>query len=87
VQDLFPYATTNPVWIEIAGKPQTSPEDAAYFVRWIDRVIGSAGARDDYNTEAEKKAVLEDLRRARAVYAGGAPLPGERGAASSSSAQ
>jgi len=70
VQDLFPYATTNPVWIEVAGKPQSSPADAAYFVRWIDRVIESAGARDDYNTEAEKKAVLEDLRRARGVYVG-----------------
>src|SRR6185369_8565184 len=87
VQDLFPYATTNPVWIEIAGKSQTSPEDTAYFVRWIDCVIESAGARDDYNTEAEKKAVLDDLRRARAVYAGGVPLPGERGTAPSSSDQ
>jgi hypothetical protein len=68
VQDLFPYATTNPVWIDVAGKPQTSPADAAYFVRWIDRVIESAGARDDYNTEGEKKTVLEDLRRAREIY-------------------
>jgi hypothetical protein len=70
VQDLYPYATTNPVWIEVAGRPQSSPQDAAYFVRWIDRVIESAAARDDYNTEAEKTAVLADLRRARAVYAG-----------------
>jgi hypothetical protein len=68
VQDLYPYATTNPVWIDVEGKPQTAPQDAAYFVRWIDRVIESAAARDDYNTAAEKAAVLDDLRRARAVY-------------------
>jgi hypothetical protein len=68
VQDLYPYATTNPVWIEVQGKRQSSPPDAAYFVRWIDRVIASVAARDDYNTEAEKAAVLDELRRARAVY-------------------
>jgi len=72
VQDLYPYATTNPVWIEVEGKPQTAPQDAAYFVRWIDRVIESAEARDDYNTATEKAAVLEELRRARGVYAGAA---------------
>jgi hypothetical protein len=68
VQDVYPYATTNPVWIEAEGKPHSSPQDAAYFVRWIDRVIESAAARDDYNTAAEKAAVLDELRRARAVY-------------------
>jgi dipeptidyl aminopeptidase/acylaminoacyl peptidase len=69
VQDLYPYATTNPVWIEVKGKkPPSSPQDAAYFVRWIDRVIESAAARDDYNTAAEKGAVLDELKRARAIY-------------------
>jgi hypothetical protein len=68
VQDLYPYATTNPVWIEVEGKSQSSPQDATYFVRWIDRIIESATARDDYNTAAEKGAVLEELHRARAVY-------------------
>jgi len=37
-------------------------------VRWIDRVIESAAARDDYNTAAEKAAVLDEMQRARAVY-------------------
>ncbi len=75
VQDLYPYATTNPVWIEVEGKPHASPQDAAYFVRWIDRVIESAAAREDYNTAAEKATVLEELQRARKVYEEQARLP------------
>ncbi len=69
VQDLYPYGTTNPVWID-AGTPTPAPEDARYFVQWIDRIIDAAGARTDYNTERERERTLEWLRAARAVYEG-----------------
>ena len=68
VQDIYPYATTNPVWIESAVSAPAPTEDARYFMRWIDRVIESASARDDYNTDEEREQTLRYLRDARAVY-------------------
>lgn len=68
VFDLYAYATTSPVYVQIEGKPAHSAEDAAYFVRWMDRVIAAADARDDYNDAGEKSATLDYLRAARAVF-------------------
>jgi hypothetical protein len=68
--DLYPYATTSPIYVEVAGKAPQSPQDGAYFVQWMDRVISAADARLDYNDAREKQATLEYLRAARAVYAG-----------------
>ncbi|NQD36361.1 CehA/McbA family metallohydrolase [Permianibacter sp. IMCC34836] len=68
VQDLYAYGSTNPVWLELPGKPQRAPEDAAYFLRWIDRIIDDAGQRTDYNTEQEREKTLQYLRAGRAVF-------------------
>ena len=63
--DLYPYATTNPIWLE--GRAPDAHEDAAYFVAWIDRIIEAAAARDDWNDVAEKDATLAYLRQAQAM--------------------
>ncbi|HEY5805181.1 MAG TPA: CehA/McbA family metallohydrolase [Lysobacter sp.] len=68
VLDLYPYATTNPVWLDLPGGAPPAREDAAYFAAWLGRVIEAADARDDYNDAAEKHATLDYLRAARAVY-------------------
>lgn len=70
VQDLYPYATTNPVWIDAGVPPPAAAEDARYFVRWIDRAIEAASARTDYNTEREREQTLQYLRDARAIFKG-----------------
>jgi hypothetical protein len=68
VLDLYPYATTSPVYVTVAGsKPQAKPE-AAYFIAWIDRLTHAAEASHDWNTAAEKSAVLKQLSEARAIY-------------------
>ncbi len=66
--DRFPYATTNPVFIEIGGRPLRSAEDAAYFLRWIARVRDSAENHPGYNSEDEKQAVLLSIDEAAAVF-------------------
>ncbi|KGQ20083.1 hypothetical protein LF41_2250 [Lysobacter dokdonensis DS-58] len=66
--DLYPYATTNPVWID--GPTPDASADADYFIAWLDRVIEAASARDDYNTAAEKDATLAYLRQAQSVFRG-----------------
>jgi Tol biopolymer transport system component len=66
VLDLYPYATTNPVWLQ--GTAPDAHADAAYFVAWLDRVIEAASARDDYNDATEKNATLAYLREAQAKF-------------------
>ncbi|NJD32658.1 MAG: hypothetical protein FIB04_12325 [Gammaproteobacteria bacterium] len=69
VLDLYPYATTSPIYLDLPGEAPPAPEDAAYFVRWLDRVIAEAQARTDYNDERERSSTLGYLAHAREAYA------------------
>lgn len=66
--DLYPYATTSAVYVSVGGKRASSPQDAQYFLRWVDRIIESADTRDDYNDATEKKDTMDYLRAGRAVF-------------------
>jgi len=68
ILDLYPYATTSPVYLSVVGAPVHNPADAAYFVAWIDRLIAAAGSNKSWNSEAEKQSVLSTLGGARAKY-------------------
>ncbi len=48
--------------------PVRSAEDADYFLRWIARLEAAANASRDWNTEAERAATLELIRRAREEF-------------------
>jgi hypothetical protein len=50
------------------GQPVRSADDAAYFVKWIDRVKEEVEKNTGWNTEAEKAAVLAKIEQARAEY-------------------
>ena len=69
VLDLYPFATTSPVYLTLGGKPVRSPADAEYFLAWIDRLEGGAAAHTGWNTSQEKREVLDRIRRAREVFA------------------
>jgi hypothetical protein len=68
ILDLYPYATTSPVYVTVAGAPLHSPADAAYFVAWMDRLISAAQNSTAWNTEAERQAVLAAFQEARQKY-------------------
>ena len=70
ILDLYPYATTSPIFIKVEGSSLQPKEDAEYFLAWIDRLIGAAQTNQDWNTPAEKEHVLSTLQSARAVYVG-----------------
>ena len=70
VLDAYPYATTSPIYVTVAGSVAKPTEDAAYFIVWIDRMIQNAKSNPDWNTEAEKISVLNLLEQARIVYVG-----------------
>ena len=68
ILDLYPYATTSPVYVSVTSAPLHKPEDAKFFVAWMDRLIGAADTNTSWNTDAEKSAVLAAFREARGKY-------------------
>ncbi|HEX6106853.1 MAG TPA: CehA/McbA family metallohydrolase [Gemmatimonadales bacterium] len=69
VLDLFPYGTTSPIYLTVGGRPARSPADAAYFMSWLDRTRAAVEAHPDWNSDAERRDVLEMLAKARAEFA------------------
>jgi len=68
VLDIYPYATTSPVYLELPGGSPPSKADAEYFAAWMERVLAEAEARNDYNTAREKEATVSYLREALDHY-------------------
>jgi TolB protein len=68
VLDQFPYATTSPIYVSVAGKSLGAAGDAAYFVAWIDRLIETANENRDWNTPDEKQSVMMLLQSARTLF-------------------
>jgi len=68
VLDIYPYATTSPVYVRVADRPRRSREAATYFLRWLDRIRTATEQNASYRTAAERGAVMQDIARARSVY-------------------
>lgn len=68
VLDLYPFATTSPIYVSVAGQPIRSAEAARWFVRWIERLEQAAAAHPAWNDAAEKAEVLGRLAEAKAVF-------------------
>jgi len=68
VLDIYPFASTSPIYVTVGREPVRSTEDAAFFVRWIDRLMVAAGAHTGWNTPQERDAVLKQFADARGVY-------------------
>jgi len=65
VFDLYPYATTSPVYVTVAGRPVHSAAAADYFSAWIDRIHESVRAYPDWNAPADRQVVEDRLQAAR----------------------
>jgi hypothetical protein len=79
VLDIYPYATTSPVYLDLPGGLPPDPAAAAYFAAWLDRTIADAAARTDYRNARERDEILAYLRKARDRFRGMAAGHGERG--------
>lgn len=58
-----------PVYIDVAGKPTVSREDAEYFLQWIDRISLALRLRDRVPSPELKRHVTAQLEAARDIYA------------------
>jgi len=68
VLDIYPFATTSPIYVTVASRPVRNVDDARYFVRWIERLEAAAAAHAGWNDAAEKAEVLGRLERAKEVF-------------------
>ena len=68
VLDLYPFASTSPVYVSVGDEPVGSADDAAFFLRWIDRIEFATRASASWNTSSEQAGVLRRLAEARAVF-------------------
>ncbi len=68
VLDIYPFASTSPVYVSVGGKPVRSAADAAYFIRWLDRLSAEASAHQGWNTSTERREVLDRIRMAREEF-------------------
>ncbi|HEY2346759.1 MAG TPA: CehA/McbA family metallohydrolase [Xanthomonadaceae bacterium] len=65
VQDVYPYATTNPIWVGPQQRTASAPQDAKYFADWLTDTLKLIEARDDFNDANERRITLDYLRDAR----------------------
>jgi len=70
VLDDYVYATTSPIYVTVEGSDPKPADDAAFFVSWIDRLIETTKANQNWNTASERASVLQMLEHARQVYVG-----------------
>jgi len=68
VQDVYPYATTNPIWVGGKQRTASAAQDAKYFADWLTDTLKLIEARDDFNDANEKRITLDFLRNARDRY-------------------
>jgi Tol biopolymer transport system component len=68
VLDIYPYATTSPVYVRVDGHVRRLRGVATYFLKWLDRLEAAVESDPTYRSAAERIAVLDDIRRAREFY-------------------
>lgn len=68
VYDIYPYGTTNPIFINLNEQPIRSAMDANYFIQWIERVDEAASIHPGYLNDAEKEEVRQTIRKAKLVF-------------------
>ena len=69
VLDLYPFASTSPIYVRVGGEPVRSADDAAFFVRWIERIEAATRESTAWNTSSERENTLRSLAEARSVFA------------------
>ncbi len=66
--DSFVYAHTSPIYLKTGHAVPQSPEDARYFVKWMDRILQLIDERKDFDSDQEKQEVKEVYSKARVIF-------------------
>ena len=68
LMDIYPFATTSPIYVRVGDRPRRSRDAATYFLKWLDRIQAATEQNSNYRTPAERAAVLQDITQARVFY-------------------
>jgi len=68
VLDIYPFGTTSPVYVTVAGAPIRSVEDARFFLSWLAGLETEARRHRDWNSTAERDRVMNDVAQAKAFF-------------------
>jgi hypothetical protein len=68
VLDLYPFASTSPVYVRVGDSPPTCREDAEYFLNWIGLIRERVRADTSWNTPAEREQTLSAISRAHEEF-------------------
>jgi TolB protein len=66
--DIYPYATTNPVFFHTRSAATHCGPDADFFLKWLSRLQAAAAVHEGYNTAAERGATLDEISEAAAIF-------------------
>jgi TolB protein len=68
IMDIYPFATTSPIYVEVGDEKVRSPADRQYFLAWLARLDANVRAYQWFNTESERTHVLGQIAAARAEF-------------------
>ena len=68
VLDLYPFASTSPVYVSMGNAPRACGADAEYFLKWIDLVSQRVRNDANWNTSAERDRALAAMSRAHEEF-------------------
>lgn len=68
ILDLYPFASTSPVYVTVGNAPTTCGQDAEYFLRWINLIGQRVRADTNWNTSAERRETLDLISRAHQEF-------------------
>ena len=68
VLDLYPFASTSPVYVRHDSAPTSCRADAEYFLRWIDLLSARVRADTSWNTPSERERALSLISRAHEEF-------------------
>jgi TolB protein len=68
MNDAHVFAHTSPVYVTIGEKPISSPEDARFYIDWIDKLIARVEEQGRFATSERKADVIRLFRSAQEIY-------------------
>lgn len=68
VLDLYPFASTSPVYVSMGNAPRACGADAEYFLKWIDLLSQRVRADTNWNSAAERDRALATISRAHEEF-------------------
>jgi hypothetical protein len=68
ILDLYPFASTSPVYVAVGNTPPACREDAEFFLGWINLLSQRVRADTNWNTAAEREQTLNTISRAHQEF-------------------